>query len=143
MLQRVSTHSWLAIRGNFKTSRCKFHLRSFRPAPKKDPLPAQVQPVPAKKRTMRTPIIICPSSTQSIITLANIQKLLEQFRYVPHEVRLFLIFQFSHKICRSRKKREELSPKYSLDTNSKSEQFHLKPLATFQRSVNCFSEISF
>jgi len=57
-----------------------------RPAPKKDPLPAQVQPVPAKKRTMRTPIIICPSSTQSIITLANIQKLLEQFRYVPHEV---------------------------------------------------------
>jgi len=54
--------------------------------PKKVDIPAAVPQAQSKKGRGRTPIIIVPASNMSIITLANVQKLLEDFKYVPHEV---------------------------------------------------------
>lgn len=59
----------------------------FRSQPKKVDIPAAVPQAQSKKGRGRTPIIIVPASNMSIITLANVQKLLEEFKYVPHEVR--------------------------------------------------------
>lgn len=59
-----------------------------RPAKKDEAIPIP-NPVssspPAKKGRGRTPIIIVPASSQSIITLSNIQNLLEKFKYITHE----------------------------------------------------------
>lgn len=54
--------------------------------PKKIDIPAAMPQVQSKKGRGRTPIIIVPASSMSIITLANVQKLLENFKFVPHEV---------------------------------------------------------
>ena len=62
--------------------------RFFRSQPKKVDIPAAVPQAQSKKGRGRTPIIIVPASNMSIITLANVQKLLEDFKYVPHEVRI-------------------------------------------------------
>ena len=65
-------------------------------ARKDDPVTVQ-QPATSpqsKKGRGRTPIIIVPASNQSIITLFNIQHLLENSKYISNEVRK----KFSH-IC--------------------------------------------
>jgi len=54
--------------------------------PKKVDIPTAIPQAQSKKGRGRTPIIIVPASNMSIITLANVQKLLEDFKYVPHEV---------------------------------------------------------
>ena len=69
-----------------------FVIIIFRSQPKKVDIPAAVPQAQSKKGRGRTPIIIVPASNMSIITLANVQKLLEEFKYVPHEVRQFKTF---------------------------------------------------
>ena len=95
MLQRASIRSLLVkstFKGrvfNWKSPRNHKMLRKFfRSQPKKVDIPAAVPQAQSKKGRGRTPIIIVPASNMSIITLANVQKLLEDFKYVPHEVRI-------------------------------------------------------
>lgn len=90
----------------------------FRPHKKEEPTilasPATQSP-PAKKKS-RTPIIIVPSATQSIITLANARNLLEGYKYVSHDVGLFSKIEI-HAILRKLKElKVELKAKFSFNT---------------------------
>ena len=95
MLQRASIRS-LLVKSKLRVKSSaekvlgaiKCYTNVFRSQPKKVDIPAAVPQAQSKKGRGRTPIIIVPASNMSIITLANVQKLLEDFKYVPHEVRI-------------------------------------------------------
>jgi hypothetical protein len=53
------------------------------------PNPISASP-PSKKGRGRTPIIIVPASVQSIITLSNVKNLLEDHKYMSHEVKIVM-----------------------------------------------------